>query len=73
MNLLTASKRLHSVPEGAEELGISEPTLRRAIALKKVRTVTIGSRRLISSDELDRIAREGLDLHRGGRLGASAS
>jgi excisionase family DNA binding protein len=62
MTLLTAPKRLHSIAESAHDLGVSIPTLRRAIALNRIRTVTIGSRRLLADEELDRIKREGLDL-----------
>jgi excisionase family DNA binding protein len=54
------TKRLHSFPESAEELNVSLPTLWRAAAAKTLKTVRIGSRRLISDDELRRVAREGL-------------
>lgn len=64
MKLATAPKRLYSISESAQDLGVSIPTLRRAIALNRLRTVTIGSRRLLNDDELDRVKREGLDLHK---------
>jgi excisionase family DNA binding protein len=64
MTLMTAPKRLHSISESAHDLGVSVPTLRRAIALKRITTVNIGARRLIADDELDRVKREGLDLRK---------
>jgi excisionase family DNA binding protein len=64
MTLSIAPTRLHSIAESAHDLGISVPTLRRAIALNRIRTVTIGSRRLLADDELDRVKREGLDLRK---------
>jgi excisionase family DNA binding protein len=60
----TESKRLYSISESADDLGVSIPTLRRAVALNRLRTVTIGSRRLIADDELDRVKCEGLDLRK---------
>ena len=58
------SKRLYALPQVASQLEVSIPTLRRAIALGNLRTVRIGSRRLVSAEELERITREGLDLHK---------
>jgi excisionase family DNA binding protein len=64
MTLISAPKRLHSISESAHDLGVSVPTLRRAIALNRITTVNIGARRLIADDELDRVKREGLDLRK---------
>ena len=64
MIVQTAPKRLRSISESADVLGVSIPTLRRAIALNRIRSVTIGSRRLIADDEPDRVKREGLDLRK---------
>lgn len=61
---MTASKRLSSISESAHDLGVSVPTLRRAITLNKIRTITIGARRLIADDELDRVKRAGIDLRK---------
>jgi hypothetical protein len=58
----TARKRLNSIPESARDLGVSIATLRRACALNRCKSVTIGSRRLMADEELDRIKREGIDL-----------
>ena len=59
-----AQRRLNSITKSAEVLGVSVASLKRAIALNRLRTVTIGSRRLIPDDELDRVARQGLDLRK---------
>ena len=45
-----------SVADGADYLGVSEPTLQRMILRRRLRTTTIGRRRLIHRDELDAVA-----------------
>jgi excisionase family DNA binding protein len=51
--------RLQGIREAAESLNVSTFTLRRLIDGGQVRSVTIGSRRLIPEDEVERVAREG--------------
>jgi excisionase family DNA binding protein len=46
-----------SIADGAAYLGISERQLQRAITREKVPSSTIGRRRLLHRDELDRFAR----------------
>ena len=55
-------KRLYSIPESANDLSVSVPTIWRGIAANKIQTIKIASRRLIADEELDRLKREGLDL-----------
>jgi excisionase family DNA binding protein len=51
---------LHGIESAAGQLGISVSTLRHATALKKIATVRIGRRRLISDETLAHLEREGL-------------
>jgi excisionase family DNA binding protein len=60
---LSISRLLYSIFQAADMLSISVPTLRRGIARGDIATTRIGSRRLIHRDEIERIAREGLDVH----------
>jgi excisionase family DNA binding protein len=46
-----------SLREAAEYVGLSERTLEREIARGRLRSSTIGRRRLLHRDELDRFAR----------------
>jgi hypothetical protein len=55
-------RRLYSIPESAAAWCVSVPTVKRGIALGIIATITIGARRLIHESELERVAREGLDL-----------
>lgn len=65
MEAYSGSQRLVGLFEGARELGVSGHTLRAYARLGLIKTTQIGRRRLISADELDRIAREG--VHRPSR------
>ncbi|HWY68823.1 MAG TPA: helix-turn-helix domain-containing protein [Terriglobales bacterium] len=58
-------KKLRSLDEGALQLGISRFTLYGYARRGLVQTVMIGRRRLISENELSRIAREGVATGRG--------
>jgi excisionase family DNA binding protein len=49
---------LHTVPESAEKLCIGRTKLYELIDAGKIKTVKIGSRTLISDDELQRFVRE---------------
>jgi excisionase family DNA binding protein len=51
--------RLQSIREGAETLRVSTFTVRRLMDTGEIDSVTIGSRRLISEEEIERVAREG--------------
>ncbi|HXE90485.1 MAG TPA: hypothetical protein VNK82_05915 [Terriglobales bacterium] len=53
------SPTLISLQEGAATLGVSPFTLRRLAARGEVKLINIGGRRLISTAECARIAREG--------------
>lgn len=64
MEHIVASRRLHSIPQVAEKLSVSVPTVKRGIASGSIATVTIGARRLVHDDEVERIAREGLSQNR---------
>lgn len=55
---------LKSLPEGAEALGISVPTLRRLIDRGEIATVHIGARIMIAIEELRRVATEGAGVAR---------
>jgi excisionase family DNA binding protein len=46
-----------SLADGAEYLSVSERTLERAISRGRLRTSTIGRRRLVHRDDLDAYAR----------------
>jgi excisionase family DNA binding protein len=50
---------LKGLNEAAEILNISTFTLRRLIDSGEVRSVTIGARRLLSIDEIERLCKEG--------------
>jgi len=52
--------RLVALSETAKLLGVSIPTIRRFIARGELVTVNIGTRRMISSLEVDRILRFGV-------------
>ena len=45
--------------------GVSKDTAHRAVKCGSLRTIRIGRRILIPADEVARIGREGLQLHRG--------
>ena len=51
--------RLRGIPEAAERWSVSKFSVRRLIDGGYIRSVTIGSRRLIPEDEIERVAREG--------------
>jgi excisionase family DNA binding protein len=53
------SKRLQGFAETADETGVSSLTLRRLADKGYLRTVTIGARRLIPAEEVERLVREG--------------
>jgi excisionase family DNA binding protein len=53
-------KLLVSIEEAAAALSISKWTVRKYIDSGAIQTVKLGARRLISSGELERLAREGL-------------
>jgi excisionase family DNA binding protein len=53
-------KLLVSIDEASDALSISKWTLRKYIASGVVRTVKMGTRRLVSHAELERLASEGL-------------
>lgn len=53
-------KRLFSIDGAASTLGISPWTLRLYARKGLIRTVKIGSRRLVSSAEITRVMREGI-------------
>ena len=46
-------RKLHAIPEAAEQLSISTRVLDRLIADGKIETVKIGRRRLVPDDALD--------------------
>lgn len=46
-------RKLHAIPEAAEQLSISARVLDRLIADGKIETVKIGRRRLVPDDALD--------------------
>jgi excisionase family DNA binding protein len=48
-----------SLAEGASYLGISERTLEREITRGRLRSTTVGRRRLLHRDDLDALARGG--------------
>jgi len=50
----------YSVTEAADVLGMAPSGLWRWISLGKIRSVKIGSRRIISAHELQRLLTEGL-------------
>lgn len=51
--------RLHGFPGTAVQVGVSTYTLRRLADKGYLRTVTIGARRLIPAEEVERLVREG--------------
>jgi excisionase family DNA binding protein len=53
-------KLLVSIEEAADVLSISKWTVRKYIDSGAIQTVKLGTRRLISSAELERLAKEGL-------------
>ena len=54
------TKRLYSLDEAAEALGLSPWTLRAHKKKGSLRTVSAGRRVLVSSETIDLISREGL-------------
>ena len=46
-------RKLHAIPEAAEQLSISTRVLDRLISDGKIETVKIGRRRLVPDDALD--------------------
>jgi excisionase family DNA binding protein len=48
-----------SLAEGAAYLGVSERTLEREITRERLRSTTLGRRRLLHRDDLDALARSG--------------
>lgn len=61
---LSSSRLLYAIPQAAEILSTSVPTLRRGIARGEIATTKIGSRRLIHREEIERIARDGFAVHK---------
>jgi excisionase family DNA binding protein len=57
---------LKSIKQAADAWGVSVYTARRLAAAGFVRTVTVGRRRLISEDEIDRIVSNGVPSSSGG-------
>lgn len=55
---------LKSLKEAANSLGISVFTLRRLVDRGAITSVTIGARRLISAEELQRVAIQGAGVPR---------
>ena len=53
-------KKLYSIAEAARYLSISHWTIRAWICQKKINTVTMGSRRLLAAQEIERLARTGV-------------
>lgn len=53
-------KRLYSLNEAGEALGISPWSLRRHIAEGRISPTRVGRRVLLSNETLDKIARQGL-------------
>jgi len=51
--------KLRGISEAAETWGVSKFTARRLIDAGLVHSVTIGSRRLVPEEEIERVAREG--------------
>lgn len=58
-----STRLLYTVPQAADILSTSVPTIRRGIARGDIATTRIGTRRLLHRDEIERIAREGLGGH----------
>lgn len=56
----TAEKRLYSLTEAGEALGISPWSLRRHIARGTLKATRVGRRVLLASETLDKIAKHGL-------------
>ena len=50
----------YSVPKAADALGVAPSSLWKWIALGKIHSTKIGSRRIISADELQRLLTEGM-------------
>lgn len=48
-----------SIPDAAAYLDVSESTVERCVAAGRLRSSTLGRRRLLHRDDLDRLAREG--------------
>ncbi len=55
---------LKGLDEAAQLLGVSTPTLRRLVDCGAIRSVNIGARRLISMEEIQRVASEGAGKRR---------
>lgn len=53
-------KKLYSIAEAARSLSLSHWTIRAWIKQKKVKTVPMGSRRLLAAGEIERLARIGV-------------
>jgi len=51
---MSESKRLHNVAESAGLLDIGRSTMYELIKTGEIRTITVGRRRLVPDDELDR-------------------
>lgn len=52
-------ERLHSIDEAADILGLSHHTVRNWVRDRKIEVNKQGSRSLISSNEIERLIREG--------------
>jgi len=50
----------YRISDATQALRVSRSTINKWIALKKIRTIAIGRRRLIPASEIERILREGL-------------
>lgn len=54
-------RRVYTIPQFADEMGISERTVWRLIAAGKIKTIDVSlGRRAITDEELERIATRGI-------------
>jgi excisionase family DNA binding protein len=63
--------QLISIREASTLLGVSTFTLRRLADKGLLKTINIGSRRLISGEEIERLAREGAGRPRRRKIAAA--
>lgn len=57
-------RRLHGIDDAATALGVSTYSIRRLIAAKQIKSVNIGARVMISTEEIERIQRDGVGIRR---------
>jgi excisionase family DNA binding protein len=55
-----SGKRLNTIEEAADKLGISPHTIRKHAAQGSIKTIKLGTRRLVHADEIERVAASGL-------------